>query len=103
MSESRHVGYISKNNEFERKIASSSQKYPIDEKMYSEELFKMGREEAFLDMGKITKEQRLHLETNYPGDIKNSVNYLRGYKRGIELSLSSILPPEYLEENKLHR
>ena len=63
----------------------------------------MGREVALLDMGKITEEQRMYLETGYPGDIKNSVNYLRGYKRGIEISNTPFLPPEYLEENKKHR
>ena len=103
MRESTHVANISKGNEFENRIKYESQKNPINERAFSEQLFKMGREAALLDMEKITEEQRMYLETSYPGDIKNSVNYLRGYQRGIEISKTPFLPPEYLEENKKHR
>ena len=75
---------------------------PIDERPYSKELFLMGREQALFDFGRITEEQRIYFQTSYPGDIKNSVNYLRGYKRGIEISKTSHLPDEY-KKNKLHR
>ena len=78
------------------------EKNPIDERKYSKELFSMGREQALFDCGRITEEQRMYLETSYPGDIKNSVNYLRGYQRGIEISKTSHLPDEY-KKNKLHR
>jgi len=103
MSESRNVAYVSRQKEFNDRIEANSKNNPIDERAYSKELFMMGREEALLDMKKITEDQRIYLKTGYTGDIKDSVNYLRGYKRGIELSITNNLPQEYLEENKRHR
>ena len=94
------VGMAQYNDERNRQAQKNN---PIDERPYSKELFLMGREQALLDCGRITEEQRIYFQTSYPGDIKNSVNYLRGYKRGIEISNTPFLPPEYLEENKRHR
>ena len=101
---SYHVSFVDNEKRFDADIKSRSERNPINEKMYAKELFMMGREQAFVDYGFITEDQRLNYTTRYTGDIVNSVNYKNGYQRGIELAKTNTLPPEYLEQtSKKHR
>lgn len=100
MSESRNVSYISRQKEFDDRIAKESLKNPAAEKLYSKELFLMGREIGLLKSGLITEEQRMYFKTGYPGDIASSVSYRNGLERAEFFVKNNTLPPEYLETEK---